>query len=74
MKDSTLKLLFAGGLTIVALIAALVVVVTGMVMDMSVPELIAAAAIFTHTVALGAAFFFGHQNGYKNGQRSNGAS
>ena len=74
MKDSTLKLLFAGALTLSGLVAALVVVVTGLVKDMDVQDILLITAIFSNFTVMGAAFFFGHQNGYRNGQRSNGSS
>lgn len=66
MKDSTLKLIFAGGLTLLGLVAAFGVVITGMLQERDVQEIIAVAAIFSNLMVMGAAFFFGHQNGQRS--------
>ena len=73
MKDTTVKLLFAGLIGMLALIAALSVVITGMVLGMSTEAIIALAAVFSTPGIASITFFFGHTNGKKdalNGQTS----
>ncbi len=72
MTESTIKLLFAGALALGGLTAMLVTTLVGMSADWSVEQIIAINVVFSNVVMAGLAFFFGHQNGYKNGKKSNG--
>lgn len=74
MTESTIKLLFAGTLALGGLAAATVTTLVGMSADWSVEQILAVNLVFSNVVMAGLAFFFGHQNGYKNGQRSNGGA
>lgn len=72
MTESTIKLLFAGLLALGGLTAMLVTTLVGMSATWSIEQIMAINVVFSNVVMAGLAFFFGHQNGYKNGQRSNG--
>ena len=69
MKDSTIRLLLAGILTLAGLTAMLATVLTGMVADYGVQDVVTLALLFSNAVTLGTAFFVGTHNGMN---RSNG--
>lgn len=70
MKDSTIKLLFAGAVTIGGLIGMTAVVITSMVTDVDTDRTLALAALPAQALTAGLVFFLGHQNGVK---RTNGS-
>lgn len=69
MKDSTIKLLFAGVVTLGGLTGVMTVIVTGIVQDIDIVEIVALASLPNAALIAGMAFFFGHTNGIK---KSNG--
>lgn len=69
MKDSTIKLLFAGAVTLGGLTGDMAVIITGIVQGLDIVEIVALASIPNAALIAGMAFFFGHTNGLK---RTNG--
>lgn len=70
MRDTTIRLMFAGAVALGSLVAALAVVLTGMATDLETAAILALAATFGNGVTAGIVFFLGHQNGAKaNGPR-----
>ena len=65
MKDSTIKMLFAGALVLGGLIAAMSVTLTGMILKMPIAELVALQVPFVGAITGGTLFFLGHGNGDK---------
>ena len=63
MTNSTLKLLFAGAVTIGGLISDMVIIILGMTLEYDLVEIIALASIPNAALIAGMAFFFGHSNG-----------
>ncbi len=63
MTNSTLKLLFAGTVTLGGLIGDMTIILTGMVIEMELVEIIALASVPNGALLAGMAFFFGHSNG-----------
>ena len=70
MKESTIKLLLAGAVTIGGLSGVLGIIITGMVIDQDVETTLALSALPAQALTAGLVFFLGHQNGLK---RSNGS-
>lgn len=63
MKDSTIKMLFAGALVLGGLLAAVAVTLTGMILRMPIAELVALQVPFVGSITGGTLFFLGHSNG-----------
>lgn len=69
MKDSTIKLLFAGAVTMGGLAGDMTVIVSGIISDLSIVDIVALSSIPNAALIAGMAFFFGHSNG---GRAANG--
>ena len=65
MRDSTIKLLFAGAVTLGGLSGVMAVIITGIVQEIDIVEIVALASLPNAALIAGMAFFFGHTNGLK---------
>lgn len=63
MTDTRLKLVFAMTMAVVALLLASLIVVVGMLRELTVADLIALAAVPGGFATMSAGFIFGHSNG-----------
>ena len=63
MNDSTLRLLFAGGLTVLALVIAGAIALTGMFQSVDVKDVVILAGIFGNVATAGLTYFVGYKNG-----------
>ena len=66
MKDTTVKLVFAGTMTILGILLAFGTVLVGILRGLDVPEILALGAIFSNVVTAGIVYFLGYSNG-RNG-------
>ena len=65
--DSTLKLFIGGLIALLSIAVAGAVAIAGILAHLSTEAIIAMLGPFATITGMAAAFFFGHQNGYKNG-------
>ena len=72
MTDNRIRLLFAGGLTLLASLFAFVTVMVGILASMDLTATLALAGVFTPAVSAGIAYFMGYKNGV-NGVTKSGA-
>ena len=70
MQDTTIKLIFSGTIALSGMIAALATTITGMAMEWEVVQILAVNLVFSNVIVAAMAFFFGHSNGFKNGQKA----
>ena len=71
MSNATIRLLFAGAVTLGGLVGDMTVIVVGMVAGLDIVEIVALASLPNAALIAGMAFFFGHVqvngvNGRKN--------
>lgn len=63
MQNSTLKLIFAGIVTLGGLTGDMTIILAGMAYEMEIVEIVALVSIPNAALIAGMAFFFGHSNG-----------
>jgi len=66
MTDATIKLIFAGSISLGGMLAAFAVTLTGMTIGWPVAEILAINLVFSNVVVGGMGFFLGHQNNRRN--------
>ena len=60
MSNATIRLLFAGAVTLGGLVGDMTVIVVGMVAGLDIVEIVALASLPNAALIAGMAFFFGH--------------
>lgn len=63
MTDSRIKLLFAGVLTVLALMLSAIVALTGIVQGWTTEQIVALSGPFSAVTVAGMTYFLGYQNG-----------
>jgi hypothetical protein len=72
MRDSTLRLLFAGALAMGGLVATLVIAVVGIVVGLATTEIISISGPFASVTFAAVTYFLGVRNGTEATRRNGG--